>query len=287
MQEIHVFERIESSPNFPNIPARLTKIISMLQDPRSVDIDDLVDQVRMVDDIESTILAYINSEYFNVRRKVSDLREAIIYLGMHTMQIIIIAIITNYLFPSNKDYTSRDKKFRYLKHSIGTAVASCAIADLVGPYDKYELFTYGLLHDIGVVVLDICCPDLMEEIITIMKRGSHQIIAEKVALKGITHQETGAWLCEKLNFPPNIADVIKNHHRPLMVENPSQVINYIHLGDIISTKYYEALFGIDIQIIPNQLYKTKFDISEKDVQKISRELPDEIEKVLTLFKRVL
>lgn len=70
MERNQVFETIESSPNFPEVPVRLREIISLLQDPTNVDIDELVIKIQMIEGIEGLIIRYINTEYFNLKEKL-------------------------------------------------------------------------------------------------------------------------------------------------------------------------------------------------------------------------
>ena len=282
MDKRQVLDKIETSPNFPKIPRELSDIITMLQEPTKVEIDDLVDKIITVENLEDMIIEYINSEYFKLKRKLNSLKEAIIYLGISTMQVIIIATISSNLFPAK---LNDSKKISYLKHTIGTAAASCAIAESIGGYDRYEIFSYGLLHDIGVVVIDNCCPELMEDILEIMKRGNHQIVAEKIVLGGLTHSDIGAWLCTKLNLPSNISNVIKNHHWPSKTEENNSVIDLIYMGDFISTRYYETLLEINLLIKQNLIMKNPLNISNELIDEISNSLPEEVDKVIPLFKR--
>ena len=59
--------------------------------------------------------------------------------------------------------------------------------------DKEKIFTYGLIHDIGITVLDICLPEHLDKIHTMQLNGIHQLVAEKIVLGGLTHENIGMW----------------------------------------------------------------------------------------------
>lgn len=286
MRGTDLFEAIEKSPNFPKIPKELSDIINMLQEPEKTNIDEIVKRIQSVENLELIILNFINSEFFKAPKKISSLKEAIVFLGMNTMQVIIIAEIVSYLFPKNHhEFSVYDKK-SYLKHSIGTVVASIAIAEWLGEGNKYELFAYGMLHDIGVVLYEVCLPEAIEKVQEILRRGNHQIVAERIVFRGIDHTNIGAWFCKKLHFPLNISDVITNHHWPNK-SNQNRTFHIINLGDYISHIYYRDYLikrkvEKPVQII---MEDNPLNIPEEVIKEISYSLANDVDETLKLFNR--
>jgi HD-like signal output (HDOD) protein len=290
-----LFDAIEKSPKFPKIPKELCDIINMLQEPEKANIDEIVERIQVVENLELMILNFINSEFFKAQRKVINLKDAIVFLGMNTMQVIIIAQIVSYLFPRDHHEFSAYHKKIYLKHSIGTAVASITIAEWLGEGNKYELFAYGVLHDIGVVLYEVCLPDTIDKVQEIIIRGNHPVLAERIVFGGIDHTDIGTWFCEKLNFPSNISEVIACHHWPKKSKNRNRNMDILNLGDYISHIYYRDFL---IKYYNNHLRKKKvcksfkftmvensLNIPEEVIEEICRSLPDDVEKTLKLFKR--
>ncbi|HZJ83356.1 MAG TPA: HDOD domain-containing protein [Clostridia bacterium] len=286
MDRATLLDAMEKSPNFPKIPKELSDIINILQEPQDAIIDDIVDRINLVEGLESMIIDFINSEFFKAPKKVTSLKEAIVFLGMKTMQVIIIATIINYLFSNEGDRFGEYEKESYLKHSIGTALASISIAEWLGKDNKYELFAYGMLHDIGVVLYENCFPELFGKIQEMISRGNHQIVAEKIVLGGLDHTDIGSWVCDKLNFPPNISDVVISHHWPSKAKNQNKMIYIINLGDYISTKYYEGfLMRINWKKPIKLRINNSLNIPEEVLEEVRLNLPKEVEKTLRLFKR--
>lgn len=286
MDKDTIFKTMDNSPNFPKIPKELSDIITILQEPQTVEIDELVDKIRLVEDLELMIVDFINSEFFKVNKKVTSLKEAIVFLGMTTMQVIIIGGIINYLFPSARDQFGEYKKKSYLKHSIGTALASISISEWLGDDNKYELFAYGMLHDIGVILYEKCFPELVEKIQEIISRGTHQIVAERIVLGGLDHTDIGAWVSDKLKLPPRISDVIISHHWPLKAKNQNRMIYIINQGDYISTNYYERfLRGESLEKPTKLVMNNSLNIPEEVISEISLNLPEEVERTLKIFNK--
>ena len=286
-KEKDLFEAMENSPKYPKIPKELSDIINILQEPEKANIDEIVERIQLVENLELRTINFINSEFFKSPKKVTSLREAIVFLGMNTMQIIIIAQVASYLFPRDNHNFHYYHKESYLKHSIGTAVASISIAQWLGEGNKYELFAYGLLHDIGVALYEVCFPEAMDKVQEMVIRGVHQIAAERMIFGGIDHTDIGVWFCEKTKLPSNILDVIANHHWPPKVMNRNKTIYIINLGDYISHIYYRG-FLIKKEIDkPVKVHKENnpLKIPEDIIGEISMNLSKEVEKTLKIFKR--
>ena len=104
-------------------------------------------------------------------------------MGAKNTRMIAIAYITRLLLPNRKGRAEIFDNKTYWKHCIGTSIAAHLIADETGLCDKDKMFTYGLIHDIGITVLDICLPQHLDKIHTMqLERGVHHIAAEKIIL---------------------------------------------------------------------------------------------------------
>jgi len=280
MQNHPIIETIKQSNYLPQIPKVLGETLNMLLEPCEYDIDEFIDKISVLPGLESTLIQALNYST-KLDRKFLTLKDAVLYLGANNTKMIVIAYITRLLLP-NKD--GRSKKFdniKYWKHCIGTAIASYMIAEKTGLCDKEKIFTYGLIHDIGVTVLDICLPDKLDEIYTMhVEKGTHQIIAEKLVLGGITHNEIGMWICKEWGLPEEIVDVVGYHHSPFVNGKTSNEVMIMHLADSISACYYENLIGTDKTFIYADKSRDVLDLPEEFIADMAQKLPMEVDKVI-------
>lgn len=246
--------------------------------PIGIDIDELTEKVSMCSNLDDVILKYLNLVNINYANKINSLKEAIVYLGVRNARSILISIITKLLLP---DILGRSKLFsnsQYWKHSIGTSVAGAIICEKTGIADKHRIFSLGLVHDIGVTVLDICLPELLDKIHDMQLKGIHQIVAERIVLGGLTHPDIGVWLCEKWSLPNDFVDIIGFHHAPLLAKDSLEEVKIIHLADTISTNYYERLLGVNSTYIYSKEVMNSLGITQSDIDELIVRLPNEIEK---------
>ena len=158
------------------------------------------------------------------------------------------------------------------------------IAKILNISDGNKLFTYGLIHDIGITILDACLPEKLTKISEKHMGGLHQIVAEKIVLNGLTHADIGKWICEEWGLPEEICDVVGYHHNPFLKENISIDVIIMHLADSISTNYYEGLLGNKIDFVYSEKTRLKLGLSKEIVQELADKLPEEVKKIAPLVE---
>lgn len=270
---------IEESNYLPQIPKAFGETLSMLLEPAEFNIDECIRKLSSIPKLEKALIQILN---FNttLNREIIALKDAVLYLGAKNTRMISIAFITRLLLPNRYGRAKIFNNKKYWKHCMGTSVASYMIADETGLCDKEKIFTYGLIHDIGITVLDICLPDHLDRIFTMqMEKGVHQIVAEKIVLGGITHSEIGIWICEKWGLPDEIIEIVGYHHTPFANSKASNEVKIMHLADHISTNYYENLLGTENTFIYADRLMEMLNLPKEIIESIARKLPEELNKI--------
>jgi diguanylate cyclase (GGDEF)-like protein/PAS domain S-box-containing protein len=279
-----ILEQIEKSGKLPKIPEGLYEILELLYDPSELDIEVLAEKVGVCGELNTLVLENINSGYFNIYKKVVSIEEAIILLGMKTVLNLIVFFITRLLF--DLDLDRKDRRFdiyHYWRHVLGTSIAAQMISQKLNKGDKHMLFTYGLIHDIGIPVLDNCLPDHLDQISDKVMNGTHQIVAEKVVLGGLTHSDIGAWLCRKWHFREDITDIVLHHHTPLLSELESIDTMIMYVADVMSIDNNERLIGLATDYGVSEKVLDLIGLTREAYDEIASSLSKEIEKVGTYF----
>jgi len=78
-----------------------------------------------------------------------------------------------------------------------------------------SVYTAGLLHDLGKIILLATDRKLVKQIADIVKdRKITTTTMEEIAI-GISHSSIGSMISRKWNFPEYLTESILNHHSPL------------------------------------------------------------------------
>jgi len=250
----------------------------MLMKPYEFNMDECIERMYNLPRLESAITEVLNYNT-KLKRRFLTLKDAVLYLGAINTRMIAIAYIIRFLLPNSSGRTQIFDNKKFWKHCIGTSIASYMIADAIGLCDKERIFTYGLIHDIGITVLDICLPDYLDNIyIMQLQKGMNQIAAEKIVLGGITHSEIGMWICREWGLPEEIAEIVGYHHSPFIDGKTGNMVKIMYLADSISTNYYESLLGTDTTFLYTDKIQEELNVPKELIKYIAENLSQEVDK---------
>ncbi len=161
----------------------------------------------------SRFLGLVNSAAFGLPRQMTNLEEAMVYLGMRETRAIITSAAVRESFSSGPNRET-------WVHSLTTAYMAEALAkNSRKGLDQNEAFYAALLHDIGIAFLEKRAPEALQQVAMLQTTGANRFQSEVVVM-GCTHAEVGAMLLEKLGVPTEITQVVKYHHDPWAVKSP-------------------------------------------------------------------
>ncbi|MCC7405474.1 MAG: HDOD domain-containing protein [Bdellovibrionales bacterium] len=225
--------KLDELPTLPTIVYELSQVIS---DPMSSTTD--VEKIMQNDvSLTTKVLKLVNSAYYAIPGGVSNLGRAIAYIGFDTVhQLVLSASIINAL--DTKGPSEFDMN-QFWTHSVGVGIAAETIAKTVGHSLPADLFTCGLVHDMGKVALFTIDRESMLAIVQ-KARGSELSYLEAEQAMGLpTHAEIGKMLGEKWRLPQQIQAVALHHHqennmkRGGISSDLNQVVDIVFLANLL------------------------------------------------------
>ena len=159
----------------------------------------------------AAVLSLVAAVYFSGREPVSNVPEAIGRVGFQTIFSLVSAVSGSQSF--NSPASSGIDAAELWKHSLTTAFACKFIAEDIEA-ESNLMFTAGLLHDIGRVVLAQAKGADYGRIVN----GAAAAGADSTALEksnyGFTHADVGACLMETWKLPAALVQAVRFHHQP-------------------------------------------------------------------------
>ena len=265
---------------FPEMPAMCRNLLQSLEDP-NVDFKQLEEQIQYDPGLTSNVLRLANSAFFGATGRVSSLRVALMRLGTRRISEVVTAIMVSPMMLrtlSGYDLRTQD----LLKHSVWVAVASEELARLMGYRDVKMLFTAGLLHDMGKIILDRFVEDHRSEL---LQEGDTESFDQRERnVIGMSHAQAGAMLMSKWNIPEEITAVAKWHHDPESTSEYMEQVNMVHLADILG--YAEGIgTGIDgMKYKASSVAHKRLGLKKSDIEYVASVTLDkmnELESLLT------
>jgi HD-like signal output (HDOD) protein len=171
---------------------------------------ELADLVRTDPSMTASVLRIINSSYYSLEKKISDITYAIFYLGIDQILQIVVSQGLKSTLSGNPEFQ------RLYLHSVIISQISGEIARISGTGQPAVAGTTALLHDLG------------QNVAFILKEQNPRI-SELIDL--LEPSEMGRLLLESWNMPVFITDTVRYHMYPSFM-NPYELPSDIRLAAV-------------------------------------------------------
>lgn len=217
----------------PPLPTTVHHLLSVISDPTS-SLAEIVESVRYDQTLTAEILRLCNSAYFGLARTVETLDDAVRLLGTAKVLQLVVAAHTRAMLARPQVGYGLPPGALWL-HSVAVALAGQRLAVKMRLPQTGLVFTAGLLHDVGKVILNEFVAAEYTEIIARVSREHCSFAEAEAQVLGFTHPEVGSRLAEAWSLPAAIARCIRYHHDPQSLPNPDPLVDAVHLADAICT----------------------------------------------------
>lgn len=147
----------------------------------------------------SKVLVLANSASIGLPRKVTAVREAILYLGYKGVRSLALTVGTFDLFVGKNDRESLRRRM-WWRHSLDTAICCRAIAKHTGSPAPEDAYTSGLIHYIGKAMLDRYGEGDFQKVADMVEFGMEECAAEREVF-GCSHVQASVRIAQKWNLP--------------------------------------------------------------------------------------
>ncbi|MBC7783139.1 MAG: HDOD domain-containing protein [Burkholderiales bacterium] len=201
------------------LPENTTRIVQMSGD-RDCNIFQLLKLISHDAGLVGRIIQAVNSAYYSLPNKITQLDRAVAYLGLRTIKELSLAVSIASMFKGVAlgRYQARD----LWDHSMAVALLSRDIAKRSGAADPEEAFLAGMLHDIGLLFMVQSEPLQAQKLFAAVESGASSFADAEQSVFGFGHAEAGAAMADQWKFPPSIREAIRWHHDPEHAEGNSQ-----------------------------------------------------------------
>jgi HD-like signal output (HDOD) protein len=162
--------------------------------------------------LAAKVLRLANSAFYGLQKQVTTLNKAVMILGFNTVKNLALSVSIYSLF-KERPGSPIDVKGLWL-HSLGCAVAAKIIAENLNKKLGEDAFLFGILHDIGKIVLINAMPQDYEKILLLIQERQIPEGDAEMEVMGFNHQRFGSQMLEIWKFPDNIVQAVKYHHEP-------------------------------------------------------------------------
>ena len=220
-------EMLDKKTIFETPPLSESSLSSIMNDTEEQNLDETVEMISQDTVATKRILGWANSAISGAMEPITDLKTAIMRVGVGPMaQITIISKFQEFLTRELNFYQISANEF--WKHSIATAIATETIGRHLAQPLPNECFIAGLLHDIGKFAIDSYAQtfSIKQAVATELSElePHHEMEMEQFQCD---HADLGAMIVSKWDMPLPLVEAIQYHHCPKS-ESPlaARIINF-------------------------------------------------------------
>jgi HD-like signal output (HDOD) protein len=217
---------LERHGKFHKNPALIRETLAVLRDPACA-ASDLVGLLEKEPGVSSRILKAANSAYYGTPKSITSLKAAVVRLGNHN--VARFALSSAFGATGGPGWTS------FWKHSTAVATLSRHMGAFLKAFtrqEEEELFTMGLLHDLGVMVE--LGSGRFGEVEEALERSPMPLSEAERQVFGFDHEQVGEVAAAAWNFPADLAAAIRCHHHPETAPEFRRKAVVVHLANLIA-----------------------------------------------------
>ena len=224
------------------LPAAAQKVLRITDDA-SADPEKLREAIQGDPVLVARILRRLNSSYYALSQRISDLKTAISLLGQREIRNLALTVFLSRFYEGSAGH-GRYRREDLWAHSVGVAVASRLVARVCGRGACEEAYIAGLLHDLGLILLDQTLQRHFYKVIDALDEQTPTYIVESRILT-FDHALLGGFVARRWNFPDAVADAITFHHQPWCYTGPhKEIVQVVAVANYLCSRAGVTSLGV-------------------------------------------
>ena len=186
--------------------------MSVINNPKS-SATDLKNIIEKDPHLSARLLKLTNSAYYGFRRKISNVHEAIVCIGFNTVKELALNQKVCELFQHDINIEGYSRTLLW-EHSVAVALCNKSIYMKEFQESGENIYTAGLLHNIGIIVEDQFLQERFRAILVQSRKEECNLLSAEKNIFGFDHTDIGRALADNWGFPEGLVIAIGNHHEP-------------------------------------------------------------------------
>lgn len=202
--------RLGHLPSAPRTYSRLQQLVQS----NDVSVRKVAEVVYEDPAVCAKVLQVVNSAFFRLARRITNIEQAIAYLGVNAIRTLVMCSEVFSLWrptPSLPGFEPEALQER--AHRV--ASAACSLADNEAMRD--DALLAGLFHNIGHWILLQESPQQLEQAVTLARTEAMPLEEAERRVIGASHAQIGAYLLGLWGLPHSVIEAVAFQHCPQRV----------------------------------------------------------------------
>ncbi|MCR4411379.1 MAG: HDOD domain-containing protein [Thermoguttaceae bacterium] len=270
-------KRIDDISTLPQIALRVMQVAR----DESVSAAELKAVMENDPALSARVLRCVNSAAYALRTRVTNLQQAISYLGTKQIRNLAMTACVSDMF--RKDERIGPYRRRELwRHLVSVGIGARLIAMRRRLADFEDAFLAGLLHDVGIVLEDQHFHEAFRRVVGGLD-GTRTLGAIEREVLGFDHMMLGERLAAAWGFPEAVRGAARHHHAAMAYSGESaDVIRCVEVANLLCTVKGVPSVGVKLVKVCRATF-TALSLSQQDLKVLDEDLNRELANNATLF----
>lgn len=266
-----------------SLPDVFIRINQMVEDPDS-SIDDIVKVISQDPSFTARLLRIANSPFYGFSSTIETVSRAVTLIGTsHVRNLALSTSVARAFEGLPNGLVSMDN---FWHHSLYCALIARILSRMSGEGNQEAMFTAGLLHDIGELVIFNRLPEQAKEALLLVLDSGDSLPVFEAERKtiGFDHAQVGGELARQWNLPPLLEESIACHHDVARAKHFRAEAAIVHIANILALMAeVDTLDAADAPSIDPLAWElTGLDAMET-IEPVIREAQEELTAARKLF----
>lgn len=263
------------------LPHVALKVMEVARDP-DAGVGDLRNVVEGDPSLSTRVLRMVNSAAYGLQKRVSNLHQAIGYLGFSQVRNLALTASVSEIFKKTQQLGSYSRDALW-KHLVAVGICARMVARRQQLEGFEDAFLGGLLHDIGIVLIDQHANSRFKAMINSLNKRHTLVENEREAL-GFDHCVLGDLIAEQWRFPPVVRAAIRYHHMAARYDGEDvALVACVEVGNVLCTM--KGITSVGVKLVKPSLETFQIlGLQRDDIVVLAADLDAELQTYESLFE---
>ncbi len=236
---VSINEIVKDVSELTSLPEVSIKVNELVEDPNS-GVNEIGKVISQDPALSAQLLRIANSPFYGFSASIDSVSRAVAVLGTQQIRDLVFSTTATKAFEGiPNELVSVDD---FWHHSLYCGLLARELANQNHKAQGEMLFTAGLLHDIGHLVMFNRIPELANQAImhTVEPDVDIELFESERAIIGFDHAEVGGRLAEQWQLPQNLVECVMFHHEPERAINFQDEVLLIYIANKIASQAYDS-----------------------------------------------
>ncbi|MDH4284330.1 MAG: HDOD domain-containing protein [Gallionellaceae bacterium] len=266
------------------LPHVFVRINQLVEDPNS-NIADIAKAISQDPSFTVRLLRVANSPFYGFQSSIDTVAKAVSVIGTSQIRSLALSMSIAKSFEGLPNELVSMENF--WRHSLYCGMIARALAKRARKYDPEAVFTAGLLHDIGELVIFNRMPEKAREVLLLVLDSIDDLPVNEAErqVMSFDHGQVGMELARQWGLPPLLVECIGYHHVIGEAKHHPREVALIHLSNVFALMAeLDTLDPADVSTVDPRAWEMCGVGADVDlIEEVVREVQDQIAEDEKLF----